>query len=239
MDRLTFIEEETKRLLPGVMADPDIVNSGSAVAYAWESAEALYEKINREREREEALRLGRDMRPLAIQRLREDAYEYRIEPFKLKSGGTSNHYVNCRSLLLSEPRVFGEAVYQLAADLEYDFVAGVAMGGLPIAHAVADASERRGMYRPPIYVRPEAKDHGKGGQLVLPLHADDDMRVLLVEDVVTTGSSSVAALGALREHFEVVAVVALVDREEGGAQVFRDFGVPFRAITTLKELATQ
>lgn len=91
-------------------------------------------------------------------------------------------------------------------------VAGTALGAVPLAIAVSLA---RGL--PAVLVRPGVKDHGLGRAIEGPLRAG--ARVVLIEDVVTTGSAALAALEALRAGgADVVKVIAVVDREEGGTE---------------------
>jgi orotate phosphoribosyltransferase len=151
-----------------------------------------------------------------LKTLVKDAYQYRNEPFTLKSGKTSHHYVDCRKVLLV-PMHRQTACELIAARLinegiEADTISGVALGGIPLA----DELSRQLMVNA-CYVRPEAKEHGKKKQVELP--AWNWKRTILVEDVVTTGGSTIRAVQALHEaDVTVLAVVALVDRGEGGMQ---------------------
>ncbi len=114
-------------------------------------------------------------------------------PVTFKSGIVSPVYVDSRSLPYcpAQWRLVIEAFQALAKPLDFDIIAGVAVGGVPHSSALAYV-----MAKPSIFVRKEAKEHGKkrlveGGEIV-------GRRVLLVEDVVTTGGSSLQAVKALR-----------------------------------------
>lgn len=165
------------------------------------------------------------------------AYEYREEPFVLKSGRKSHHYVDCRRVLL-HPRgreLAGLMVSLYHAELWAGArgIAGVALGGLPFAGAVADR-----LARPLVYVRPEPKIHGHGQQVEAAFSLNKGAEVLLVEDVVTTGGSTIAAIMALdAAGFPTRAVIALVDREEGGSEVITG-RTRFERIFTRGEIGT-
>lgn len=168
--------------------------------------------------------------------LAHQAYQFRDEPFTLKSGQESQHYVDCRPLLLDHhfSRMFAETIAGHARWTfdEVGFVAGVVLGGCSPALGVG----RELGEVPVIFVRPEPKTHGARDQLVLPASIKEDPRPregILVEDVITTGGSSLAAMGVLKEAgFEVKAVYCIVNRSGrvhlAGATVY--------ALTTLEEL---
>ena len=101
-------------------------------------------------------------------------------------------------------------------------VAGVELGGCPLASAVALTSFRRGTPLDAIYVRKDAKDHGSRRELEGNTRLGPGAPVALLEDVVTTGGSTLKAAAKLREAgYEVVGVVALVDRLEGGREAIQ------------------
>lgn len=155
----------------------------------------------------------------------------------LASGKESDFFIDCKqTVLTAEGHVlFGE----LAWDALRRFavrpvgVAGVELGGCPLASAVAMTSVRHGGPLDAIYVRKEAKSHGTrrlvegGGRL------PSGAAVLLVEDVVTTGGSTLAAAAKLREAgFVIAGVLALVDRLEGGRDAIEAAAVEFHALYT-------
>ncbi len=107
-----------------------------------------------------------------------------------------------------------------------------------MATALSLAARAHGVSWPAFIVRKEPKDHGTGryieGTENLPARA----RVLVLEDVVTTGGSSIKAIERLREAgYDPVATLAVVDREQGGADAIRATGMKFFALATLKEVA--
>lgn len=174
----------------------------------------------------------------AAQRLLEllRARAYKEGTFTLASGKQSDFFIDCKAAMLTAQghRDVGLALLHALRAWESSaapvgFVAGVELGGCPLASAAALTSALEGAPLDALYVRKEPKDHGtkKRVEGVAPQGA----RVALLEDVLTTGKSSLAAVTALREEgFEVPVVLALVDREEGGAQALAAAGVAVRSL---------
>ena len=115
-------------------------------------------------------------------------------------------------------------------------VAGVELGGCPLASAVAVTSALASVPLDALYVRKEAKDHGsrrliEGGTRLKP-----GASVALLEDVITTGGSTLKAVDKLEQvGVKVVGVVALVDRLEGGVEIIRARGLPVVTICTRRD----
>jgi orotate phosphoribosyltransferase len=140
----------------------------------------------------------------------------------LASGKESDFFIDCKQTVLSAE---GHALVgvvmlgALGAFPAYDAVAGVELGGCPLASAVAQRSFESGTPHDAIYVRKDAKDHGSKRLLEGDAHLADGTRVVLLEDVVTTGGSTLKALDKLEAAGrKVVGVLALVDRLEGGRE---------------------
>jgi orotate phosphoribosyltransferase len=171
-----------------------------------------------------------------LERLRRDAY--RAGTFTLASGKTSDFFIDCKRVVLTaEGHVLvGESMlaaierFESGANVQpIASVAGVALGGCPLASAVSLTSQLRGRPRDALYVRKEAKDHGT--RALVEGVTPEGARVALLEDVLTTGGSSRAAIDRLREAGLVVPlVVALVDRREGGVEALRAHGVDVIAL---------
>lgn len=168
--------------------------------------------------------------------LRRDAWKR--GRFRLASGRESDFFIDCKQVILTAPghRLCGDALCDailgaVGAD-GVDGVAGVALGGCSLASAVALTSALRGVRDDgwdALYVRKEPKDHGTAKRVEGRLRRG--VRVALVEDVLTTGGSSRAAVEALRaEGFTVDRVFALVDRGEGGVESLAAVGVTARAL---------
>lgn len=168
-----------------------------------------------------------------LERLRRDAY--RAGSFTLASGKTSDFFIDCKRVILTaQGHVWvGEAMLEvlLAAPPgeRAQGVAGVALGGCPLASAVSLTSALRGAPMDALYVRKEAKDHGTRALIEGTVTAG--LRLALLEDVLTTGGSSRAAIDRLREAGHTVTeVVALVDRREGGVEALREAGLRATAL---------
>lgn len=180
-----------------------------------------------DRQRQQLLRL-----------LREKSYRYRPDqPFKLVSGRLSPYYVDCRPTTFSAQglALIGEVFYERLRELQVDAVGGLTLGADPIAHAVALTSYLKGRPINSFSVRKQAKEHGTGGLVVGDVRPGE--RVVIVEDVVTTGGSTLKAIAAARDYgLQVVKVLILVDREEGGRERVAEAVPQEEAVFTLSDL---
>ncbi|MFY9250670.1 orotate phosphoribosyltransferase [Synechococcus sp. CB0205] len=163
---------------------------------------------------------------------------YRHGNFTLASGRTSNHYVNCKPVSLS-----GLGLALLSAQMlelvepGAVAVAGLTLGADPLVSGVAQAAALAGQALDALIVRKEAKGHGTGAWLEGPL-PEAGSRITVLEDVVTTGGSSLKAVKQLREAGYVVErVVTIVDRQEGGLAAMQEAGLELRSLFQLDEVA--
>ncbi len=140
----------------------------------------------------------------------------------LASGRESDFFIDCKQAVLSAEghALAGEVMLEALAELPpCDAVAGVELGGCPLASAVALTSFLRGAPLDAVYVRKDAKNHGSKRLLEGNTRLAAGARIVLLEDVVTTGGSTLKAAAKLRDAgYEVGGVVALVDRLEGGRE---------------------
>uniref|UniRef100_A0A7C5ENE2 Orotate phosphoribosyltransferase n=1 Tax=Desulfobacca acetoxidans TaxID=60893 RepID=A0A7C5ENE2_9BACT len=170
--------------------------------------------------------------------LRARSFQYSPErPFKLASGRESPYYVDCRPVTHSAEglALIGEIIFDLIKDLEVEAVGGLTMGADPLAHATALVSFQRGKPVNAFSVRKFSKEHGMGGLVVGPVSPGD--RVVVLEDVITTGGSVLKAVAAAREFgLKVLEVIVLVDREEGGREAVLAQVPRIKSIFTLKDL---
>ncbi len=175
-----------------------------------------------------------DARQRLIDGLREHALVH--GQVVLSSGQVAQYYVDAkRAILLPGPfAALGELGALQARQLGATAVGGLTMGADPVAcAALAGGFEGKAFF-----VRKEAKPHGLSRRIEGPVLEPGD-RCLVVEDVVTTGGSTLQALDALREAGHVVAgVVSVVDRLSGGAEAIRERldGAPYVALTTIEDL---
>ena len=158
-----------------------------------------------------------DQRQRLLQLLAERAYRH--GSFTLASGRSSDHYVNCKPVSLS-----GEGLALLSARMlelvepEAVAVAGLTLGADPLVSGVAQAAALTGRPLDALIVRKEAKGHGTGAWLEGPLPAAGS-RITVLEDVVTTGGSSLKAVKQLREAgYTVERVVTIVDRRRAASR---------------------
>lgn len=173
-----------------------------------------------------------------LTRLAREAYRH--GSFTLASGRSSDHYVNCKPVALSGSglAMLGPAMLQL---VEPDALAvgGLTLGADPLVSAVAMAAAQSGRPLDALIVRKEAKGHGTGAWLEGPLPPAGS-RVTVLEDVVTTGGSSIKAVNQLREAgFVVNRVVTIVDREEGGAAAMAAADLELMSLFRLEQVAAR
>lgn len=148
--------------------------------------------------------------------------------FVLASGARSPYYINVKSALTS-PEVLIAIGEEISSLEPFDAVAGVAVGGIPIAVAVSIVSRK-----PYAIVRESEKGHGKSGRVIGDIAGKT---VLLVEDVTTSGGSVLAGVEALRAAGGVVrTVVTIVDRQAGAGRRLEQAGVRLLALSTAAEL---
>jgi len=166
---------------------------------------------------------------------------YRRGRFVLASGKTSDFFIDCKQAVLTAAghALVGELMLDAFRQLPpCDAVAGVALGGCPLASAVSLTSELRGRAVPALYVRKAAKDHGTRRLVEGPLPPDGS--AVLVEDVITTGGSSLEAVATLQDAgVKVVGVVVLVDRLEGGAENLVRAGLQVVSIYTRRDFVDE
>jgi orotate phosphoribosyltransferase len=172
--------------------------------------------------------------------LKRDAL--RLGRFTLASGRESHYYVDGRRVTLSAEgaALIGQGVLDVLADLpDVSALGGLTMGADPIvgaALAVAPSRGRAGLRG--FLVRKEAKGHGTGRLVEGPL--EEGATVVIVEDVATTGGSSLKAVDAAEAMgCRVARVICVLDRLEGAAEAFRDRGLPFTALCTIRDLGIE
>ena len=148
--------------------------------------------------------------------------------FVLASGARSSYYIDIKAAT-TNPTVLAAIGEAIAKDQEFDTVAGVAVGAVPIAVAVSLASGR-----PYAIIRKTEKDHGKAGTIIGDVSGKN---VLLVEDVTTSGGSALYGIEALRAAgAHVDRVVTVVDREAGADRALAEIGVSLMALVRVSEL---
>ncbi len=174
----------------------------------------------------------------AFDLIRTRGHERRDEPFRLASGQLSRDYIDGKYAVDTGERlsIVSHAVADLAADngIEYDAVGGLTMGADPLAHGVAMVTGKAWFS-----VRKEQKQRGRE-QWIEGTRITPGMRVLLVDDVISTGGSTakaydrVVAAGAV-----VTGVIPMVDRGDVATELFAQLDVPFVALVTYRDLGIE
>jgi orotate phosphoribosyltransferase len=166
------------------------------------------------------------------------------QEFTLASGRKSTVYFNLKPAMLDPDgaRLIGAALAEKAAGLGAELVGGLEMGAVPLVAATAAMSSVAGKPLRAVFVRKAAKDHGTKS-LVEGLSEGESLagqRVVVLEDVTTTGGSSLKAVAALRDAGAAVDdVVTVLDREEGAMDAFTTAGVALHALFKKSDFATE
>jgi len=178
------------------------------------------------------------MKTELIDLLCRKSFKHTDEPsFKLVSGRMSRFYVNCKPTILSPRGMFlvGHVMFEAIIDLAPEGVGGLTFGADPIAMATAFASELNQQPIKAFSIRKTKKDHGIAQWVEGDL--EKGARVVVIDDVATTGGSTIKAIERAREQgLEVVRVVVLVDRQEGGLDNIRQHVADTRALITRSDL---
>jgi orotate phosphoribosyltransferase len=153
----------------------------------------------------------------------------------LASGRKSDFYFNLKPTMLDAEgaALLAELTLDALAGERIDYVGGLEMGAVPLAGAIAQLSFMRGKPIQAFFVRKKPKDHGAKLSVegLAPGESLAGKRVVIVEDVTTTGGSAIKAVDAVRESgAEIVMVLTMVDREEGAVDNFRAAGLDFRSL---------
>ncbi len=157
--------------------------------------------------------------------------------FTLASGQKASYYLDCRKLTLDgeAANLIADGILDSVQDSLPDCVGGMAIGADPITASVIVRGWQREIPLKGFMVRKEAKQHGTGKQVEGPVSAGQ--RALLVEDVITTGGSSLKAIEYARDVGLVVdRLIAIVDRGEDSRSVFANVGVEFFSLFHVNEL---
>ena len=157
-------------------------------------------------------------------------YAYRRGKFLLSSGVESDHYVNCKPVILT-----GQGL-KLVSEMMLEYVdtpvvAGLTLGADPLVSGVALVSQGAGLI-----IRKEPKGHGTASQVEGPL-PPMGTSITVLEDVTTTGGSSLKAVEVLRSlDYNVNRIVTIVDRQEGAVDAMKSEGIELCSLVKLEEL---
>lgn len=169
--------------------------------------------------------------------VRRDAL--RFGDFTLASGQKATYYLDCRKLTLDGEgaNVIAAGILDAIGDDWPDAVGGMAIGADPITAAVITCAWQQGKPLKGFIVRKEPKEHGTGQQVEGPV--ESGQRAVMVEDVITTGGSSLRAIEYARQHGLIVdRLITIVDRGDSSAEIFANVGVKFISLVHVSELGT-
>ena len=167
-------------------------------------------------------------------------YAYKKGEFKLSSGKTSEHYVNCKPVTLSG-RGLTLSSLLLLKEVETSYVGGLTLGADPLVSGVALVSALDSRLVNGLIVRKEAKGHGTQAYIEGPL-PPEGTKITVLEDVITTGGSAIKAATRLRDAgFVVERVVAIVDRQEDkeADEFMESANLELRSLFTLDEICQE
>lgn len=176
-----------------------------------------------------------DLRELLLDLLVSLAYQE--GDFLLSSGQRSNYYINGKLVTLTAEGALavGRLLFSLLP-ANTQGVAGLTLGADPIVTAVSLVSALENRPIPALIIRKEAKGHGTKAYIEGP-SLSAGAKVVVLEDVVTTGKSAMLAVERLRDvGYQVEQVIALVDREQGGAEFYQSQGLKFTPLFTIQDL---
>ena len=161
---------------------------------------------------------------------------YRKGDFTLSSGKKSEHYVNCKPIILTGRGLTLNSLLMLK-EVETNVVAGLTLGADPLVCGVSLVSALDGRLVNALIIRKEPKGYGTASQIEgqLPVKGS---KITVLEDVVTTGGSSIKAVNVLRDQGYVVdRVVSIVDRQEGGKDAMIEANLELRSLFTIEDLS--
>ena len=167
--------------------------------------------------------------------------------FTLASGRKSRHFFDMKPLMMDPEgsTLLAELIEIYLDDLEPDFVGGLELGAVPLT-AIAitgNAKSKKGSKRKGFMVRKEPK--GRGGRKtsnppgIEGTSLADGGKIVVLEDVTTTGGSAIKAVKMIKSktNCDILGVLAILDREEGGKEAFNDAGIPFESLLNLSDIA--
>jgi len=181
--------------------------------------------------------------PEDLNRLRQELLDlfcrlaYQEGDFTLSSGQRSTYYINGKQVTLHPQGALAIGRMLLSmVPRTAQAVAGLTLGADPIVTAVSVVSAYESRPLPALIIRKEAKGHGTRAYIEGPA-LPEGAEVVVLEDVVTTGGSALKAVERLRQAgYQVKQIIALVDRQQGGAELYQQEGLQFESIFSIAEI---
>ena len=167
-------------------------------------------------------------------------YAYIEGDFVLSSGAKSSYYINCKQVTLRAEGglALGRLLFQLLPE-DTAAVAGLTLGADPMVSAVSVVSAYENKPIPALIIRKEPKGHGTKAYIEGP-SLPPGAKIVVLEDVVTTGGSALTAVERLQDvGYEVMQILSLIDREQGGKELYQSKGIKFKALFSITEIQQQ
>jgi orotate phosphoribosyltransferase len=168
----------------------------------------------------------------------EKSFKYSDNPpFTLASGRQSNYYFNCKPTTLDPEgmNLIGAIIFDMLKDTDITAAGGLTLGADPIANALAVISFQKGKPIKSFIVRKDIKDHGT--KSVIEGNVSAGEKVVIIDDVITTGGSTITAIEQARKAgLDIAMVITLIDREEGGRENILPYIQHVQSILTRTEM---
>lgn len=163
-----------------------------------------------------------------------------VGKFKLSSGKESNYYFDMKPTMMDPigAALIADQILSELENIEYDYIGGLELGAVPIVSSTVALNGIRGINKKGFIVRKKAKEHGTKNTIEGLTEGENlkNKRIVIVEDVTTTGNSAAQVLSSCSaEGAVVVAVISVVDRETGAADFFQPYGVEFKSLFKASE----
>ncbi len=168
-------------------------------------------------------------------------YSFKTGTFTLASGKTSSYYIDMRRTALTAEggKLIGSEIISKIRSLNWpiDAIGGMTLGADPLATATVLAAWDAKLKWSSFIVRKQPKGHGAKSQIEIGGDLHDGANVVVLDDTITTGGSTIRAIKVLREAgYNVVGAIAIVDRQEGAKEALVRVDVPFASLYTVKDL---
>ncbi|MBN1366057.1 MAG: orotate phosphoribosyltransferase [Syntrophaceae bacterium] len=168
----------------------------------------------------------------------EKSFQYSENPpFTLASGKKSNYYFNCKTTTLDPEgmNLIGTIIFDMLKDTDITAAGGLTLGADPIANALSVISFQKRKPIKSFIVRKDIKDHGT--KSVIEGNVSPGEKIAIIDDVITTGNSTITAIEQARKSgLNVQMVIALIDREEGGRENILQYVDEIKSILTRTEI---
>ena len=164
-------------------------------------------------------------------------HAYKEGDFVLSSGASSPYYINCKQVTLRADGalIIGRLLCNLLSE-DTDAVAGLTLGADPIVSAVSLVSALENKPIPGLIIRKKPKGHGTKAYIEGP-SLSPGAKIVVLEDVVTTGKSALQAVERLQDAgYQVSKIVSLVDRKQGGAELYQSQGLKFETLFDIVDI---